>query len=116
MVENGGTVHDGTQAILRVIQADIAGMKGDIAEVKQKLGGVENRLGGVENRLDGLEQVQRTTLGLVESVAKSVTTMSLTVEAALDKVLKSHRLMGSRLNIVEGRLAAIEEQTGVVRA
>jgi hypothetical protein len=109
MTENGGNIHDGTQAILRVIQADMAGVKGDIAEVRQ-------RLGGVENRLEGLEQVQRSTFGLVESVAKSVTTMSLTVEAALDKVMKSHQLMGSRMNIIEGRLAAIEEHTGLVRA
>jgi archaellum component FlaC len=109
MAESGSKVHDGTQAILRVIQADIA-------EVKQRLGGVENRLDGFDSRLNGLEQTQHATLELVESVAKSVTTISLTVESAVDKVLKSHQLMGSRLNIIEGRLAAIEEHTGMVRA
>jgi hypothetical protein len=123
MIENGGNVHDGTQAILRVIQADMAGVKGDIAELKQRLGGVENRFGSVEhrfgsieNRLEGLEQGQRATFDLMESVGKSVTTMSRTVEAALDKVLKSHQLMGPRLNSIEGRLAALEEHTGMFRA
>jgi hypothetical protein len=109
MTENGGNVHDGTHAILRVIQADMAGVKGDIAELRE-------RLGGVENRLDGLAQEQRATFDLVQSVAKSVTTMGLAVEAAVEKVLKSHQLMAPRLNIIEGRLAAIEEHTGMFRA
>jgi hypothetical protein len=108
MAENGGTIHDGTQAILRGIRVDIAGVMAGIAEVRQKLG-------GGERRLDTAEAVQRATLGRLESVTKSVTMMSLTVEAAREKILKAQQPMGSRLNTIEARVAAIEEHSGMVR-
>ena len=95
MAENGDNVHDLNQKTLQNIQ---------------------QRLAGVEQRMTGLEHVQAETLHLLKDVAVSVETMSQKIGETLDKIAKAQQLTGSRLNIIDQRLAAIEEHTGMVRA
>jgi septal ring factor EnvC (AmiA/AmiB activator) len=109
MAENGDNVHDLNHKTLQNIQQRLGG-------VEQRMTGMDERLAGVEQRMTGLEQVQADTLHLLRDVAASVETMSQKISETLDKVTKVQQLTGSRLDIVDQRLAAIEEHTGMFRA
>ena len=84
-----------TLALLREMRAE---MREGFAEMRQRLDGIEGRLGRIEAE-------QERFASLLGKVADAVT--------AIAELQQNH---GARLNAIEGRLAIIEKNTGLVKA
>ena len=94
------------------IIADLAEARADRKEIREQLAGIGERLSGMDA---ALYRMQDSISELQVSVAAMRADQGRTNEL-LEQVHKTQANHGARLNAIDGRLAIIEEHTGLVKA